>query len=184
MPAIIVHGLIGYILYDKIGLIYGLLPDLIGFGYYFLRLFMDYKFNKNDSLLKIISPNKMNTLDWKLYDISHSLIPWLILLYLLKDKAIYAAIIAIIMDIFLHSSTNGWRGPTFLYPISNYVYDGISWNKPVGILITGVITLLIYVYRNDIIKILDGVFDSNLNDSNLNDSNLNDSNLNDDVDTI
>lgn len=180
MPAFFVHGLIGYILYDKIGLFYGLLPDLIGFGYYFFRLFMNYKFNKNDSLLKIISPNKMNTLDWKLYDISHSLILWIILLYLLKDKAIYAAIIAIVMDIFLHSSTNGgWRGPTFLYPISNYVYEGISWNKPLGILITSVITLLIYVYRNDIRKILEDVFDSNINDSNLNDSNLND-----DVDTI
>ena len=178
MPAIVVHGLIGYILFDMKGVVYGILPDLIGFGYYFLRLFMDYKFNKNDSLLKIISPNKMNTLDWNLYDISHSLILWLILMYLLKEKAIYAAIISIIMDIFLHSS-NGWRGPTFLYPISNYAYDGISWNKPLGILITGVITLLIYVYRNDIIKILDDVFDSNLNNSNLNDSSIND-----DVDTI
>ena len=62
---------------------------------------MNYKFNKNDSLLKIISPKKMNTLDWELYDISHYLILWLILLYLLKEKAIYRAIIAVVMDIIL-----------------------------------------------------------------------------------
>lgn len=151
MPAFFVHGIIGYMLYDMNGLIYGILPDLIGFGYYFFRLFMNYKFNKNDSLLKIISPKKMNTLDWELYDISHSLILWLILLYLLKEKAIYAAIIAIVMDIFLHSSSNGgWRGPTFLYPISNYVFDGYSWNKATGIMITIIITVLIYKYKDDI----------------------------------
>ena len=36
MPAFFVHGLIGYMLYDMKGLIYGMLPDIIGFGYYFL----------------------------------------------------------------------------------------------------------------------------------------------------
>ena len=152
MPAFFVHGLIVYILYDMKGLIYGILPDLIGFGYYFFRLFMNYKFNKNDSLLKIISPKKCKHFGLKIvHDLSHSLILWLILLYLLKEKVIYAAIIAVVMDIFLHSSSNGgWRGPTFLYPISNYVFDGYSWNKPIGIIITIIITVLIYKYKDDI----------------------------------
>jgi len=158
MPAFFVHGLIGYMLYDMKGLIYGMLPDIIGFGYYFFRLFMNYKFNKNDSLLKIISPKKMNTLDWNLYDISHSLILWLILLYLLKEKVIFAAIIAVVMDIFLHSSSNGgWRGPKFLYPISKYVFEGYSWNKPIGIFITILLTIIIYKYKEDIKRIIDKI---------------------------
>lgn len=161
MPVIIIHGIIGYLLYDMKGLIYAILPDLIGFGYYFFRLLMNYKKYINDNILKIlsfknISPKKMNTLDWYLYDISHSLVLWIILLYLLKDKAIYTAIIAIVMDIILHSTSRGdWRGPTFLYPISNYVFDGYSWDKPIGILITIILTLLIYKYKYNIKNYLD-----------------------------
>ena len=37
MPAFIVHGFIGYLVYGKMGFYLGILPDIIGFGYYFSR---------------------------------------------------------------------------------------------------------------------------------------------------
>ena len=148
MPAFIIHGLIGYSLYGNEGFIMGILPDIIGFTPYFFRLFRDYKYNPQDKLLDIVDPNKMSDTDWYLYDISHSLILWIILLLVTKNKIFYAAIISILMDIFLHSSQNGgWRGPKFLYPLSDNVFDGISWITPKGILITLVICILFYKYR-------------------------------------
>jgi len=148
MPAFIIHGLIGYSLYGNKGFIMGILPDIIGFTPYFYRLFRDYKYNPNDKLLDIVDPKKMSDTDWYLYDISHSLILWLSLLLLTKNKIFYAAIISIIMDIFLHSShSGGWRGPKFLYPLSDNVFDGISWITPNGILITLAICILFYKYR-------------------------------------
>ena len=42
MPSFIVHGFIGYLVYGKMGFYLGILPDLIGFSYYFLRVSIDY----------------------------------------------------------------------------------------------------------------------------------------------
>ena len=148
MPAFIIHGLIGYFLYGKEGFFMGILPDIIGFTPYFYKLFRDYKYNPTHKLLDIVDPNKMTDTDWKLYDISHSLILWTVLFIIFKKKYIYAAIVSILMDVVLHSSLNGgWRGPKFLYPLSDYVYEGISWITGKGILITFVILIIVYMNR-------------------------------------
>ena len=39
MPSVITHGIIGYILFGFKGLIVSIIPDIIGFGYYFYRMF-------------------------------------------------------------------------------------------------------------------------------------------------
>jgi len=151
MPAFIVHGLIGYFLYGNEGFLMGILPDIIGFTPYFYRLFRDYKYNQNDKLLDIVDPKKMTDNDWYLYDISHSLILWVSLLFMTKNKLFYVAIISVIMDILLHSSGNGgWRGPKYLYPISDTIFDGISWIISKGIFITLVILFLFYKYKDKI----------------------------------
>ena len=148
MPLFIIHGLIGYSLYGNEGFLMGILPDIIGFTPYFLKLFRDYKYNPLHELLDIVDPNKMSDTDWNLYDISHSLILWILLFIFFRKQYIIAAIISILMDVFLHSSQNGgWRGPKFLYPLSDNVFDGISWITPKGILITLVICILFYKYR-------------------------------------
>ena len=67
MPVFIVHGFMGYLLYGKQGFLYGILPDIIGFGPYFYRLLKDFKYNPNDTLLDIIDHKKMNNQDWYLY---------------------------------------------------------------------------------------------------------------------
>ena len=38
MPSIITHGIIGYILFDWKGLLLSLIPDIVGFSYYFYKL--------------------------------------------------------------------------------------------------------------------------------------------------
>ena len=66
---------------------------------------------------------------------SHSLILWAFIYMLSGEKAIFGAIFAIIMDIFLHSKDK-WLGPAFLWPVSDYRFDGIHWYSKLGYLIT------------------------------------------------
>mgnify|MGYP000308345154 CR=1 FL=1 len=148
MPAFIVHGLLGYLTHGKMGFYLGILPDLIGFSYYFLRISFDYLTNNTDPLTKLVdqkSPREgmdyMNDIDWFLYNISHSLFFWGLIYLFFKKKYIFAAIYSIILDIFLHSSKDGWSGPTFLYPFSDYTFDGIPWNSRRGIFITLAVVL-------------------------------------------
>ena len=152
MPAFIVHGFIGYLVYGKMGFYLGILPAIIGFSYYFLRVFIDYLSGKTELLKELIdqkSPNvglqNMNHIDWYLYNISHSLFFWGLIYLIFKKKYILSAILSIILDIFLHSN-DGWLGPTFLYPFSNYRFDGVSWNSKGGMFIT-LFILLFYLLR-------------------------------------
>ena len=151
MPAFFVHGFMGYLLYGYEGLLYGLLPDIIGFGSFFYRIFKDYSYDPRDKITDIIDSKKMTKKDWFLYDISHSLLPWLVLLLITKNKAIYAAIIGVVFDILLHSEEyKGWRGPKYLYPLSNTYFEGIHWGGPVGLTITAIVLFIFVQYNKEI----------------------------------
>ena len=143
MPSIVSHGIISFLLFGYKGVFWGILPDLIGFTRYFTKLGFDYFKNglkKKNELW--VPPNKMDDTDWLLYDLSHSLLFWIVLLIIFKKKEIYAGIISVILDILLHSKKI-WRGPKFLYPLSNYNFNGIEWNSPLGFTIT--LTLIIFL---------------------------------------
>lgn len=151
MPAFFVHGYMGYLLYGYEGLLYGMLPDIIGFSHYFYKLFKNYSFDLQKNIVDEIHSNKMTDMDWMLYNISHSLLPWITLLVITKNKAIYAAIIGIVFDILLHSEERkGWRGPKYLYPLSHTYFDGTSWSEPKGMIITAIILFLFIQYKTDI----------------------------------
>ena len=157
MPSIITHGIIGYILYGYKGMIISLIPDLVGFSYYFYRMvFIERTINFNKNIYTWAPINKMKEIDWYLYNISHSLIVWFILYLIFKEKAIFAAIISIILDIFLHSKEK-WVGPAFLYPFSEYRYDGIHWLSDKGRLIIILIIIIIYYQKKNILKILNKI---------------------------
>lgn len=151
MPSVISHAIIGYLLFQEKGLFYSILPDLIGFGPYFLKLGINYKrLNFHKKLINIVPMSKMKKNDWFLYNLSHSLILWCVIYYIIKDKAIYAAIFSIIMDIFLHSNKE-WKGPAFLYPLTEYRFDGIHWLSKPGMTITiTVILLLLFIPKDKI----------------------------------
>ena len=154
MPSVITHGIIGYILFGFKGLIISIIPDIIGFGYYFYRMFFIEKtINFNKSVYTWAPIDKMNKLDWFLYNISHSLILWFLLYYIFKEKFILAAIISIIVDIFLHSKDR-WLGPAFLYPLSEYRFDGIHWLSNTGKVISVIIILITYLQKQNILKFI------------------------------
>ena len=158
MPSVISHAIIGYVLFEEKRALYGILPDLIGFTRFFSRTGLDYNNYTFQNLKKwgdIFPESKMNKNDWFLYNISHSLILWCIIYYIRRDKAIYSAIFSIIMDIFLHSDKI-WKGPAFLYPLSEYRYNGIHWLSEKGMFITAsVIILLLLIPKEKIKKFID-----------------------------
>tara|TARA_Y100001958_G_C21078880_1_gene435890 strand:+ start:405 stop:848 length:444 start_codon:yes stop_codon:yes gene_type:complete len=147
MPSIVSHGIIGYLLFEYEGIFWSTLPDIIGFSRYFSRIGYDYLKNIDKKKFNWPNPDLMDQTDWKLYDISHSLIFWFIMLFVLKKKEIYASIISVTLDIFLHDKKE-WRGPKFLYPISEYNFDGIRWDSPLGFTITLTIITLLYFNKN------------------------------------
>tara|TARA_B100001115_G_C15726013_1_gene353339 strand:+ start:333 stop:818 length:486 start_codon:yes stop_codon:yes gene_type:complete len=154
MPSCISHAIIGYLLFGKKGAIYGALPDLIGFVPYFTRIGLNIKglsFQKILNWGDIFPQSKMKKHDWFLYNISHSLITWFIVYSITKDKAVYSAIFAIVMDIFLHNDKI-WSGPSFMYPLNEYRYNGLHWLSPIGIMITLSIILLLLLIPKETIQ--------------------------------
>ena len=86
MPSIVSHGIIGYLLFGYEGIFWSTLPDIIGFSRYFSRIGYDYLKNIDKKKFNWPNPDLMDQTDWKLYDISHSLIFWFILLFVFKKK--------------------------------------------------------------------------------------------------
>ena len=155
MPSTISHAIMGYILFGYKGLIVSIIPDILGLGYYFFRMFFIEKtINLNKSTFTWAPIEKMKKIDWFLFNISHSLIFWFLLYYIFKEKFILGAILSIILDIFLHNK-NKWLGPAFLYPLSEYRFDGIHWNSPKGYLITFTTIFLIYYNKKLLLKTID-----------------------------
>ena len=99
--------------------------------------------------------NLMSDLDIFLYNISHSLVIWLSLFLIFRKKYLLAPILGIIMDIILHSKDR-WLGPAFLYPFSEYRFDGIHWNSKSGYAITflTIIMILVIKHKDKICKTL------------------------------
>lgn len=144
MPSILSHGIIGYLLFGKKGFLIGILPDLIGNAFFTLKT-MDRYDTYNP--LKVIGHAKHTDFtdnDYIIYKLSHSLLLWLLILLITKDKAVYAAIIAILMDIFLHDNKK-WKGPEPFYPVNNFRFNGINWSSKLGMMITIIIIIILLV---------------------------------------
>ena len=158
MPSVIFHGIIGYIFFGFNGLLLSLIPDIVGFiGYFYKLIFVDKTIFKKDKLIEKIPMSKMSRWDWLLYDISHSLLLWFLIYIIFREKFIYAAIFSILLDVFLHSKDK-WYGPAFLYPLSNYRFDGMDWLTIKGHFVQIVIILLLLTLskksKNDFIDLL------------------------------
>ena len=54
-------------------------------------------------------------------------------------------------NVFLHSEEyKGWRGPKYLYPLSDTYFEGIHWGDPLGLIITGIVLFLFIQYKTEI----------------------------------
>ena len=156
MPAFVSHGIISYLIFGKRGVYYSAIPDLLGFSYYFFRMFLriDYSNLTFQDILRwgdIFPQSEMNEIDWLLYDISHSLFLWLLVYYFTKDKAVYAAILSIIMDVFLHED-RVWAGPAFMFPFNDYRFNGIHWLSTKGLLITFMVKIVLLLVSSKVIQ--------------------------------
>lgn len=147
MPSIISHGIIGYLLFGIKGLLLGILPDITGNIYFTLRTFNNYKTYNPLKVMGHIKHEDFKEKDYEIYKLSHSLILWTIILILTKEPAVYAAIIGIIMDIFLHDNKR-WKGPEPFYPLSNFRFNGINWSSKEGLTITITILFILLISKD------------------------------------
>ena len=88
MPSFLTHALIGYLFFDYKGMIIALIPDFISYVYYFYKLSQKYDTYNFLTLASNATPNDLEKIDYQLYDTGHSLVFWLIALFIFKDKAI------------------------------------------------------------------------------------------------
>ncbi|PIN74380.1 hypothetical protein COV20_00455 [Candidatus Woesearchaeota archaeon CG10_big_fil_rev_8_21_14_0_10_45_16] len=138
------HGFWSYIVFHWtkrpwLAVLFGLLPDTLSWAvYFFYRLIFQEGFGK---------PMLEKIPDWvyMLYNISHSLIVCTVVLtvvFLIYKKWIYEMLawpLAIIVDVFTH--TRDFLPTPFLWPLSTYVFDGISWGTR-GFMITNYVLIV------------------------------------------
>ncbi len=144
------HGLWTGVIYSRISwpariwaILFGVLPDLSSFGILFIQsLFIGWHFGP----LQIHSiPGYIVVL----YNISHSLIVWLIIfgfVWLIYKKPwwpVAAALIHIIIDVPTHSAD--FFPTPFLWPISSYTFNGYSWGHPNFLLVNYCLLALAYI---------------------------------------
>lgn len=146
------HGLYGGVAFGRMSkrdyitaFLFGIAPDFLAFGIFFIiNLFSFGSFGKPD-LASI--PQYILTI----YDFSHSLVifsAFFALLWFLGYKHFAKLTLAwplhILIDIPTHDST--FFPTPFLWPISDFHIDGVSWGQPM-IFIPNVILLLgLYLY--------------------------------------
>ena len=147
------HALWMYILfYNKpylwLAVLFGVLPDLLTFGFNFVEFFITRKYKKIDfkdpeQMLKYV-PKYV----FKLYEWTHSLVTFFviyILVFLITgDMPLYmwGWAFHILIDIPTH--TKKFFPVRFMYPISNYAIDGIIWRTK-RFMITNYVLIIIFL---------------------------------------
>src|SRR3989338_8234808 len=128
---IFAHGLWSYAIFHRkkyvwLAVLFGLLPDFFFFGIIFVMNLVNGNFQRG--------PPPISSLpEWLFaaYNMTHSLIMFIfvfILIYLITKKRFWALTawgIHVITDIPTHS-TRFFPTP-FLWPLSDYVFNGMSW---------------------------------------------------------
>ena len=141
------RGLFGYRGFPKWALFWGALPDLVSFGIYILLRIVRYGWQWRAPMESLP--------DWLYitYDISHSFITAFlaIAIALRFSKPMAFAMLAwpfhIVLDFPFH--TFAFFPTKFLWPISDFVIDGIAWSRPEVWYpnAAGIILLFVYRYR-------------------------------------
>lgn len=151
------HGLYGGIAAGRkskknywIALLFGMGPDLLSFGPFFLINFFKFeswfgqKFGPPD-------PTSIPNIVHTLYDFTHSFVIYFIFFALLwwlgkKDfaKLTLAWPLHILVDIPTHS--NAFFPTPFLWPISNFSVNGIPWSEPIIFFPNIALIIILYFY--------------------------------------
>jgi hypothetical protein len=161
MPAIFVHFIHGYLIYGLKGGIFGMLPDLLSFGRLGIAItpkkFKHIIKGNFKEIFKKPKDKDIREIDELLYKLFHSIVIWGIIYYFSnRDKEFLCLFLAIFIDIFMHQ--RHFFGTPFLFPISDYKFDGINWNTKLGWIIAVIITFFIYKYSDLIRKINKSIY--------------------------
>lgn len=149
---IISHGLYGSAIFGNknkqqfwLSFGFGVLPDLLAFGLPFATTIAGVVFHGNTIAFSNAGiPNYVHTI----YNVSHSLIIWAIvftvlwLIYKRPIKASYARLLHILVDIPTHSLA--FFATPFLWPLSNYQFDGIPWSNKIIFIPNIAILVILY----------------------------------------
>ena len=141
-------GLFGYRKYRWFSFLFGVIPDLLSFGLYFL-----FNLLINPSPMKFGKPELSEIPEWvfMLYDFSHSLIIatlFILIVYKINKDFCFPMLawpFHIVLDFFTHSVQ--YFPTPILWPISDYRFDGIPWSNKYVMLVNVVGIFLVFVYR-------------------------------------
>jgi len=147
---IISHGLWGGIAFGRknkfrwrLAFLFGIAPDLLSFGIFFVERVFTHGFDFQSGPP---DPSTISSYVYQLYNVTHSLVVFTFFfaffsLFLGRTFWEMAAWgLHIILDIFTHS--NEFFPTPFLWPLSDYKFDGMPWSHPY-IFFTNVAALVI-----------------------------------------
>ena len=146
---IFAHGLWSYAIFHKkkyvwLATLFGLLPDILSFGIVFVINFINGNFSRGPPAISSL-PKWL----FAAYNMTHSLIIFAIVfiaVYLIAKKwfwALTAWAIHILIDIPTHS-TRFFPTP-LLWPLSDFVINGISWATPWFMVLNYTSLLIIFI---------------------------------------
>jgi hypothetical protein len=135
------HGLWGGIAFGRkkrsfflLGVLFGMLPDLLSFGVHTAAIFLGFCPPVDWSKGHHPTMGDIPFFVHILYDISHSLVIFIIIfamIWFIRKKPFIPFLaygFAVALDIPTHSLR--FFATPFLWPLSNYRFDGISWGHP------------------------------------------------------
>lgn len=131
---IFAHGLWSYAIFHRkkyvwLATLFGVLPDLLSFGIIFVTNLVFGDFHRGPPTISTLPKWLFAT-----YNLTHSIMSFIIifiLVYLITKKLFWpltAWAIHILTDIPTHSLQ--YFPTPFLWPMSDYLYNGISWATP------------------------------------------------------
>lgn len=159
---ILSHGLWGFLILKKMkpriqflaAFIFNLLPDIIPFG--MMIIFMIFTGNIS---YESFSPETLPPFVFITYKITHSFFTFMILflLFYIIKKHIFWPILGLLIHIIIDIPTHGDNDyiTTFLYPFSDYAFDGLRWTNSYIISINFLVLGILYFlsYRKQSIKV-------------------------------
>lgn len=161
------HGLYGGIATGRkskkdylIALLFGVGPDLLSFGLFFLinlfklKSFFGEKFGQPDALSDLGMFGRLPVFPdfiYSLYNITHSLVIYALffaLIYFLGKKSFAKLTLAwplhILVDIPTHS--NAFFPTPFLWPLSDFSVNGIPWSSPIIFIPNVIVIVSLYTF--------------------------------------
>ncbi|MBI3035098.1 hypothetical protein HYY71_02140 [Candidatus Woesearchaeota archaeon] len=146
---IFAHGLWTYALFHKkkyawLAVLFGLLPDFLSFGIIFVINLLNGSFHNG--------PPAIGTLpEWLFaaYNMTHSFVVFMavfVLIYAFTKKWLWALTawgIHIVIDVPTHSFR--YFPTPFLWPLSDYKFNGISWGTPWFMLLNYASLMIVFI---------------------------------------